>query len=545
MNANPESQPGRGPSPEALPAPPPISRDDRTAGPVGAPPPGPITLFQGGSLRLFRVAGIDVWLHWSWAFFAFLRLQGGAADSTLDFAHYQSQVWYLVEYVALFVFVLLHELGHVLACRSVGGVASSIVLWPLGGVAYIDPPARPAAWLWSIAAGPLTNALLLAPTLGFWAAGRAAGWEETAPDLYRFAAALAWLNGYLLVFNLLPIYPLDGGKMLHALLWPFLGRARSLLASTAIGLLTAAVLLVLAIAGRSLVWGIMAGLGVLFCLLGLQGARALLRTRDAPRRAGAACPCCGAAPPVGRFWLCTRCWASFDAFAGGGNCPNCGTPLAAALCFECGRERPWPDWHPGAAPVPTLAGAGQAQAPATAARPTVGQRVVWGTIFAAFALVLCGLPNVEEQPLGLIVWTAGGAILGATSAGALTRTWRTGQARRKLRGTWRLVEVDGVAVADGAGQARQLVLTDTAYRERVGDGGEVRGVCWTDPLAEPAAISLTPKAGPDAGNPRQGIYRLDGETLTVCIALPGQPRPTALVARPGVQQVQRYRRETA
>src|SRR5262249_42874918 len=77
---------------------------------------------------------------------------------------------------------------------------------------------------------------------------------------------------------------------------------------------------------------------------------------------------------------------------------------------------------------------------------------------------------------------------------------------------------------------------------RVGDQCAVRGSCWSDPLAEPPAISFTPKTGPDAGTPRQGIYRLDGESLTVCLAYPGHPRPTAFVAQPEVQQVRVYRR---
>ena len=60
-----------------------------------------------------------------------------------------------------FLIVLLHEFGHALACRQVGGTANQIVLWPLGGVAYVNPPQRPGATLWSIAAGPLVNVALL------------------------------------------------------------------------------------------------------------------------------------------------------------------------------------------------------------------------------------------------------------------------------------------------------------------------------------------------------------------------------------------------
>jgi uncharacterized protein (TIGR03067 family) len=508
--------------------------------------------FQRGSIRLFCVGGIEVLLHWSWFFFALVRLQSGGSDDAFEFVHYESQIWYAVEYVALFAFVLLHEFGHVLACRSVGGISDSIVLWPLGGIALVDPPAQPSALLWSIAAGPLVNLLLLAPTVGFWLACRAAGLEDTAPDVYRLAVALVWINGYLLVFNILPIFPLDGGRILQALLWFVMSRAHSMLAATAFGLLTALGLLAVAIVQRSLVWGIMAGFGALFCLVGFAGARALMRMLAAPRRKEAACPSCGAAPPIGTFWTCTRCWTPFDVFASRGDCPNCSTPLATVLCPECGRARPYVEWHPAliaseasaATHQPVLAEA-VTEAPHRRGvhPPTVMQRLVWGTIFAFFALACCGLPKVETEPLGLVVWTAGGAVLGAMSAGAMTRAFRSSQARKKLRGTWRLVEVDGQRIPDGAEQPRQLILNYAAYEEHIGEQREDSGVCWADPLSDPPAISLTPKKGPGAGKPRQGIYRLDGDVLTVCLAHPDRPRPSAFIAQPDLSQWRVYQRD--
>ena len=74
---------------------------------------------------------------------------------------YSSITWNVLEYLALFLIVMLHEFGHALACRQVGGTANRIVLWPLGGVAYVNPPQRPGATLWSIAAGPLVNVAFL------------------------------------------------------------------------------------------------------------------------------------------------------------------------------------------------------------------------------------------------------------------------------------------------------------------------------------------------------------------------------------------------
>ncbi|NQU11707.1 M50 family metallopeptidase, partial [bacterium] len=108
---------------------------------------------QGG-FRIFRFRGIDVFLHWSWFLVAVLMLQ-------LRRSSYSSPAWNVLEYLSLFVIVTLHEFGHALACRQVGGQANQIVLWPLGGVAYVAPPQRPGATLWSIAAGPLVNVALI------------------------------------------------------------------------------------------------------------------------------------------------------------------------------------------------------------------------------------------------------------------------------------------------------------------------------------------------------------------------------------------------
>src|SRR6201982_2720653 len=131
-----------------------------------------------GSIRLFEFAGIEVFLHWSWFLVAVYEIQSRSG-------RYSSILWNILEYLALFLIVLLHEFGHALACRQVGGNANRIVLWPLGGVAYVDPPPRPGATLWSIAAGPLVNVVLV-PVLFFLSMlGRSSGWPQTMPDFYR------------------------------------------------------------------------------------------------------------------------------------------------------------------------------------------------------------------------------------------------------------------------------------------------------------------------------------------------------------------------
>ena len=119
---------------------------------------------QNGSIKLFRLFGITVFLHWSWLLIAALFIPR-LGD------RFNSMIWGVLLYLSLFAIVTLHEFGHALACRSVGGQANRIVLWPLGGIAYVSPPHRPGAVLWSIVAGPLVNVLLVPVTLvAAWAA---------------------------------------------------------------------------------------------------------------------------------------------------------------------------------------------------------------------------------------------------------------------------------------------------------------------------------------------------------------------------------------
>ena len=206
---------------------------------------------QGGSIRLFRVAGIEVFLHWSWFLVAIYEVQVWRSV-------FSSPIWAVLLYLGLFVLVTMHEFGHALACRQVGGRAERIVLWPLGGIAFVSPPPRAGAMLWSIAAGPMVNLLLL-PILTYvqHAAGRA-GWVNTNVDAYLVLLWLWRINLMLLLFNLLPIYPLDGGQIVRALLWFPLGQIRSLFIATGIGFIGGGALVLWAFSQQSIWIGIMA-----------------------------------------------------------------------------------------------------------------------------------------------------------------------------------------------------------------------------------------------------------------------------------------------
>jgi Zn-dependent protease len=193
-----------------------------------------------GSIPLFRFAGIQVYLHWSWLLVFFFAMQARADQ-------YRSMVWNVLEYLGLFAIVLLHEFGHALACRQVGGKADRIMLWPLGGVAFVQPPPRPGALLWSIAAGPLVNVVLVPFSIGAILFVRAAGLSPANSDFANFLSQMAGINLVLLIFNMVPIYPLDGGQILQALLWFIVGQARSLMVSGIFGLVAAAGVIVLAL----------------------------------------------------------------------------------------------------------------------------------------------------------------------------------------------------------------------------------------------------------------------------------------------------------
>jgi Zn-dependent protease len=289
-----------------------------------------------GSIHLFRAAGIDVFLHWSWFLVAAFEISRARS--------YSSPVWNALEYLTLFAIVLVHEYGHALACRQVGGTADRIVLWPLGGVAYVDPPPRPGATLWSIAAGPLVNVafVVILSVVGAWS--RSSGWAAAMPDAHAWLRAVWLINLGLLIFNLLPIYPLDGGQILRALLWFVLGRARSLMVATIIGFIGVAGLIALAAWTRS-AWLAVISLFILVnCWGGLRQAQALSRLAKLPRHEGFACPSCNAAPPVGTFWRCNHCKKAFDTFQSQAACPHCGEQFSATMCLDCRHKHPMSDW---------------------------------------------------------------------------------------------------------------------------------------------------------------------------------------------------------
>ncbi|MGH9393787.1 MAG: site-2 protease family protein [Terriglobales bacterium] len=287
-----------------------------------------------GPIHLARIAGIDLFLHWSW--FLILFYEVGAGNG-----RYSSLAWNVLEVLALFAIVTLHEFGHALACRQVGGTANRILLWPFGGIAFVDVPPRPGATLWTIAAGPLVNVALI-PLLALVP-------QPASLNLATLLQSVIYINLGLLVFNILPVYPLDGGQILHALLWFPLGRARSLMATTVIGLIGVALLLLEAARTRDLWLAAITAFILLYCWNGLKHARVLWRMAKLPHHAAFACPRCRMAPPAAELWRCSNCQHSFDPFATAAACPICATRFERSQCLECGHWHAMREWANAAA----------------------------------------------------------------------------------------------------------------------------------------------------------------------------------------------------
>ncbi len=193
---------------------------------------------RSGSWRLFRAFEIDVYVHWSWfiALVVFYELFGRGNPAL-----------FVLLYGTLFGVVVLHEYGHALACRSVGGSVGHIVLWPLGGIAFVNPPARPSALLWTIAAGPLVNLALLPVGLVLLLLATGLGASET---LQVYLNWFVLINVLLFLFNMIPAYPLDGGQILQAVLWYFVPRAKALLISSLVGLIFGGIMVAVGLLGH-------------------------------------------------------------------------------------------------------------------------------------------------------------------------------------------------------------------------------------------------------------------------------------------------------
>ncbi len=178
----------------------------------------------GGSIRLFRVAGIDVRLHLSWLVIFALITWSLAVDyyPTAVPRIPPAEAWVLgaVSSILLFAAVLVHELAHSLVARARGLEAHSITLFLFGGVSTLQTTAPRASTEFLVGiVGPLASFVLAA--LAFLVAS-----VVGEPRLEALFGYLALINALLGGFNLIPGFPLDGGRVLRAIIWDLTGDAR-------------------------------------------------------------------------------------------------------------------------------------------------------------------------------------------------------------------------------------------------------------------------------------------------------------------------------
>ncbi len=167
----------------------------------------------GSPWKLGRVAGIDLFLHPTFLLVPVYILSRGGGLFGLAFA------------TLLFGSVLLHELGHALMARYYGIATANITLYPIGGVARLERMPRSAGPELLIAlAGPAVNLAIAAVA---WPLLVLVSPSIPSVELVEFLEVLVYVNIGLLVFNLVPAFPMDGGRVLRAALSGWLGRLRA------------------------------------------------------------------------------------------------------------------------------------------------------------------------------------------------------------------------------------------------------------------------------------------------------------------------------
>jgi Zn-dependent protease/predicted transcriptional regulator len=175
----------------------------------------------GKRFRLFKLLGFQVQLDVSWLIIAVLVTWTLAVGVFPQRFHGFTPTTYwimgAVGACGLFASIVFHEFAHSLVARQFGIEMSGITLFVFGGVAEMkEEPRSPEAEFFMAIAGPLSSVVL---AVVFWALahwGQAEGWP---PQVYGVLAYLGWINAILVVFNLVPAFPLDGGRVARSIIW--------------------------------------------------------------------------------------------------------------------------------------------------------------------------------------------------------------------------------------------------------------------------------------------------------------------------------------
>jgi len=230
------------------------------------------------SLKAGEFAGIGVYLHWTFfiipALAAFSGFAGGGATAAaLSVA--------LV--LAVFFCIVLHEFGHALTARVFGVGTRDITLYPIGGIARLERiPENPLQEFAIAVAGPAVNvaiaavlAIVLVATAGF-AELAPASFAVASTGVFTFAANLMWINVVLVAFNMLPAFPMDGGRVLRATLAAFMPYERATAIAAGVGQVMA---VLLAVAGLFYSWTLLLVAGFVFLAGRAEASQAKMRAR--------------------------------------------------------------------------------------------------------------------------------------------------------------------------------------------------------------------------------------------------------------------------
>ncbi len=176
------------------------------------------------SFRLARIMGTDVKVH-----VTFLLLLAFRAFERYSSQGQAAAVFETILMVAVFACVLLHEFGHILMARHYGIRTPDVILLPIGGLARLERlPDKPREEFWIALAGPaVTLVIALALFAGLTLSGPLSMPEEAEVSTRAFLMLLAVINGFLLGFNLIPAYPMDGGRVLRAALASRMGMVKA------------------------------------------------------------------------------------------------------------------------------------------------------------------------------------------------------------------------------------------------------------------------------------------------------------------------------
>jgi Zn-dependent protease/CBS domain-containing protein len=202
------------------------------------------------SIPLLRVAGTEIRMHLTFlillAWVGIAEYLAGGANAALDA---------MLFVIAVFACVVLHELGHALAARRYGITTPDITLLPIGGVARLSRiPDNPSEEVVIAIAGPLVNVVIAGVLIALGGRIDFTGTITTGGAIPDFLTRLATVNIFLVLFNLIPAFPMDGGRVLRALLTFAMGRQRATAVAARIG----------------------QGLAFVFGFLGLMGGNAIL-----------------------------------------------------------------------------------------------------------------------------------------------------------------------------------------------------------------------------------------------------------------------------